>query len=150
MVMAESSRMDRMMEMKMKIKNYIINFTKSRKIIVRVGTHYSNVHPLENGIPQGSPISVVLFLIAFNKLPNILTIYKQIKFSGYADDFLLLVNLKNKKNITVNLNHLFRKIEDCGSYSGASLSQTKCEHLHICRKRSKQLTQLPSLPISSS
>jgi len=49
-----------------KIINYIINFTKNRKITVRIGTHYSNIHPLEIGIPQGSPISVVLFLIAFN------------------------------------------------------------------------------------
>jgi len=61
---------------------------------------------LENGIPQGFPISVVFFLIAFNKLANILTRYKEIKFRAYVDEFLLLVNLKNKKNIAMNLNHL--------------------------------------------
>jgi len=51
-----------------KIISYIQNFMLNRKIIVRVGPQTSNMLPLSNGIPQGSPITVILFLIAYNKL----------------------------------------------------------------------------------
>jgi len=50
-------------------KKYIKN---NRKITVRVGTQNSTTRPLDNGISQGSPISVVLFIIAFNKLAKTL------------------------------------------------------------------------------
>jgi len=53
-------------------------FLKEQELIditIAIGAHNSNIHPLENGIPQGSAISVALFLKPFNKLANILTRY---------------------------------------------------------------------------
>lgn len=38
-----------------KIINYVRNFMTNRKIKIRVGKHFSNTLPLDNGIPQGSP-----------------------------------------------------------------------------------------------
>nr|AAA74495.1 unknown protein [Drosophila teissieri] len=115
-----------------KIINYIQNFMINRKIIVRVGPHTSSPLPLSNGIPLGSPISVILFLIAFNKLSNIISLYKEIKFNAYADDFFLIINFK--KNTNISLDNLLNDIGNWGSYSGASLSLSKCQHLHICKK----------------
>lgn len=117
-----------------KIINYIKNFMKNRKILVKVGTQTSTCRPLNNGIPQGSPISVILFLIAYNKLANIIMLHKEITFTAYADDFLLIVNPK-KANIQNKLDALFEEINKWCAYSGALLSPTKCQHLHICRKR---------------
>jgi len=96
----------------------------NRKTIVRVGPHTSNSLPLFNGIPQGSPISVILFLIAFNKLSDIIPLNNEIKFNAYADDFFLII--KFNKNTNTNTNW--------GSYSGESLSLSKCQHFHVCKK----------------
>jgi len=37
-----------------------------RKIIVKTGTYISNTFPLNNGIPQGFLISVILLLTAYS------------------------------------------------------------------------------------
>lgn len=48
------------------IIRYIYNFMTNRQIKVRVENQLSGTYPLYNGIPQGSQISVILFLIAYN------------------------------------------------------------------------------------
>lgn len=106
-----------------------------RKIIVRVGSFYSKPFPLHNGIPQGSPLSVVLFLIAYNKLSDIILSHKNLNFFGYADDFNIIVRSCSSKNPKIDLNHLVNDILNWCKYSGAVLSQTKCKYIHICRKQ---------------
>jgi len=98
-----------------KIINYVKNFMSNLEITVRVGTQNSSIRLLNNGIPQGSPTSVVLFIIAFNKLANIISRHKQINFSTYADDFFIIINLKKNKNIIYNRNPLFLDIENWGN-----------------------------------
>lgn len=107
----------------------------NRKITVKVGNHFSDFHPLYNGIPQGSPLSVIIFLIAYNKLCSIIRFHKEVQFCDYADDFNLIVKHKKDINPTSNLNHLFQDILNWCEYSGAKLSPTKCKYIHICRKQ---------------
>lgn len=114
---------------------YVKNFMTNRKIIVKVGKSYSKSLPLDNGIPQGSPLSVVLFVIAYQKLTEIISLYKEIYISAYADDFNLLIKLDKTKNTTINLDSLFCNISDWCNYSGGSLSPAKCKHMHICNKQ---------------
>ena len=47
---------------------FIQNFLKNRTIQVKINNYLSNKHNLENGFPQGSILSVILFLIAINKM----------------------------------------------------------------------------------
>lgn len=122
-----------------KIINYIYNFMTNRKIIVRIENQYSASLPLHNGIPQGSPLSVVIFLIAYNKLYTIISIDKRIHLSAYADDINLIIKSK-EKNPTLALNGLFDNIKDWCEISGAILSDTKCKYIHICRKKNCHCT----------
>lgn len=117
------------------IVNYIKNFMTNRKIIVRLGNCYSSPHPLYNGIPQGSPLSVILFLIAYNKLCNIISFHKEIDFIAYADDFNLFIKSDKRKNPVIDLNRLFCDIENWSSISGAILSTSKCKYIHVWRKQ---------------
>jgi len=84
-----------------------------------------------NGILQGSPLSVILFLISYNKLCPI-EVHRGFKFFSYADDFTILKKIH--KNVTMFINSLFTDIISWCDYSGAKLSVQKFKHLHICRK----------------
>lgn len=118
-----------------KIYNYIRNYLTCRKIIVRNKSFFSKTFSLSNGIPQGSPLSVILFLIAYNKLSNIISMHKELDFIAYADDYVILKKMNRKKNQNIDLNHFISDIQNWCNTSGANLSLSKCKHLHICRKR---------------
>lgn len=55
---------------------------------------HSTPQSLHNGIAKGSPLSVILFLIAFNSVADIYEKYKNPKFTAYADDFNILTDKK--------------------------------------------------------
>lgn len=117
-----------------RVYNYIKNYLTNRKIKVRVDSCYSETRNLYNGIPQGSPLSVVLFLIAYNSLSDLLQSHKDISFISYADDFLIIKKLSSEINGNINMDQIIDEIEDWCKFSGAELSLQKCKHLHICRK----------------
>jgi len=78
----------------------------NRSIRVRVNNTVSKFYILHNGIPQGSPLSVVLFMIAFHSLNNIILRHKQIKLAIYADDAIVFSKCKN----TTTLNNKFKEV----------------------------------------
>jgi len=119
-----------------KITNYTKNYITNRKILVHINSDLSSFKPIQNGIPQGSPLSVILF----NQLAEKLTLHSNISQSAYADDFNLILKLRNRKNININLNPIITTILDWAVYSGAKLSTTKCKHLHVCKKHNCNCT----------
>jgi len=127
----------------LKIAKYIFNFLTNRKISVLANKVYSTSQSLDNGIPQGSPLSVILFVIAYNKLNQIIAKQKNCQFTAYADDYTIIYKL-NKKTTNLNIDPLFREILVWCDYSGAKLSDTKCKHLHVCRKRKCNFAFHPS------
>jgi len=54
----------------------------NRKILVRINSDLSPFQPIQNGIPQGSPLSVILFVIAYNQLTEKLTLHPNISLSA--------------------------------------------------------------------
>ena len=66
-----------------KMFNWIKNFLDGRKIKVKVGNMISEEHETENGTPQGSSLSLILFLIMINDFPKLSTYTTQ---SLFADD----------------------------------------------------------------
>ena len=56
-----------------KIFTYIKQFLSSRTMQVRVRNTLSGTHTIENGTPQGSIISPILFLVMINDLPANIT-----------------------------------------------------------------------------
>lgn len=64
------------------IYNWIHDFLSERSIRVKVGTSISEKYLVENGSPQGSVISPILFIILLNDIPTI----KGVNLSLFADD----------------------------------------------------------------
>jgi retron-type reverse transcriptase len=67
---------------------FINNFLSERKFRVNIGNTFSSERTLENGIPQGSVLSVILFNIAINSLTKIMK--GSVKFAMYADDLVII------------------------------------------------------------
>lgn len=65
----------------------LLNFLQSRTFQVRIGNHFSSCHPQTNGIPQGSPLSATLFILAINDILS--TIPPPIRSIIYVDDLSL-------------------------------------------------------------
>ena len=79
------------------IFKWVKDFLTERTIQVRVGTELSSVRRLENGTPQGSVISPLLFLIMMNDIPESAN---GVKLSLYADDSATWKSGGNKQRHT--------------------------------------------------
>ena len=117
-----------------RIITYVKNFLMYRKILVKANHTLSGIWPLENGIPQGSPISVVLFLIAYNDLSKIIDNQKYFSHIIYADDLYIFRKIKNCNEFKTKFEDLLELIINWGNYSGAKISIEKCKHIHFCKK----------------
>ena len=83
------------------IYGWINSILSHRTIQVKVGDTLSSTRQLQNGTPQGSPLSPLLFLLAINDLQSILT---NVETSLFADDSAIFKSAGKKQlNQTADL-----------------------------------------------
>lgn len=76
------------------MQNLVKSFLSNRRIMVKVEGYYSQMHSIDNGIPQGSPLSVVLFTIYINSLAKAVKEINCVDYVGiYASGTLTLLTL---------------------------------------------------------
>ena len=75
--------------------NLLRNYLSDRKQYVKINQIKSNSLPITTGVPQGSILGHLLFLVYINDLPESTKLFK---FISYADDTTFLNNL-NKQDI---------------------------------------------------
>ena len=95
----------------------------------------SNIYALANGIPQGSPLSVILFVIAFNEVSEILSRYNKTEHILYADDVLIFTKLSDLNAVTNIFTEILEELSLWSETSGAKISYSKCNLFHICNKK---------------
>lgn len=105
---------------------FINNFLNNRYFRVRANGCLSNRTPQMNGIPQGSIISVTLFLAAINEITK--NIIAPVKARLYADDLVLYMKGKNIQSMKNMLQKHLRDIEIWSNTTGFKFSteKTKC------------------------
>ena len=117
-----------------KILKFIKSFLTCRTFRVRINNSHSKILRMENGIPQGSPLSVILFTIAFNEISRIINQNNKINHCIYADDLYILCKQKDNRQTKNHFETILKNLQSWSLKSGAKLSLNKTKILHICKK----------------
>ena len=99
---------------------WIHNFLADRKIHVKVGNQTSNKHPLQNGCPQGSVISHILFNAIINTLRDHLLKHIAIRLSQFADDGAIYTKHSSPALAVKALQEALKTVKRMGSILGFS------------------------------
>lgn len=118
------------------ITDFITNFLEKRLISVRTNDQNSDYVEIANGVPQGSVISVTLFLIAINDIVNDLE--KPVKCIIFADDMTIFVSGKNIKTSEEILQKSLDKLQRFSEKTGFRFSKTKSKAIVFSRCKGLQ------------
>ena len=116
---------------------FIEKFLNPRTFQVRIGSTLSLDVIQEQGVPQGSILSVTLFSIKINSIVKSLT--NDINASLYVDDFQICFSGQNMSVIERKLQICLNKLEKWSNENGFRFSTTKTVCVHFCRKRKHHL-----------
>ena len=108
-----------------RVYNWIMSFLLDRKIQVRVGAEYSNVYSVENGTPQGSVCSPLLFNIMINDIFS--QVEQNVGKSLYADDGALWLRGRNVAYVNKKMQSVISIVETWANKWGFKLSVAKTQ-----------------------
>ena len=112
----------------------------NRKQRVVINGEHSEYEYVEAGVPQGSILGPLLFLIYINDLPDDLNCPVKI----YADDTVIYVSFSDINNATTILNNNLQKLSDWGKQWLVEFSPSKTESMLLGRNNFLQ-NQIPDL-----
>ena len=125
---------------------FIQNFLSNRVFRVRLGSVYSDIHGQETGVPQGSILSVTLFILKINSIADVIP--ASFEKSLFVDDFSITCSSRNMASIERQLQLCLNKVEKWADENGFKFSKTKTVCMHFCNKR--KLHPDPTLTIYNS
>ena len=129
-----------------RLPNFIKAFLTDRKFQVRIGTTLSNIQQQEEGVPQGSILSVTLFNIKINTITNCLN--PGVDSYLYVDDFYITSKSKYIRTAERQLQQSINKINKWATINGFKISKTKTQCVHFCQLR--KMHKDPTLKLDDS
>ena len=118
------------------VNTWVEKFSKDRKQRVAYKCMYSDWAPVISGIPQGSVIAPILFLIYINDLPNNLKSTVRL----FADDTIIYMTISNGTDATA-LQQDLDKLSTWEETWQMEFHPQKCSALHITRSRNPKYKQ---------
>ena len=112
---------------------FISKCLTGRNFTVRVGNTLSDSYHQQEGVPQGSILSVTLFSMKINNIVKCLL--NGVNCSLYVDDFLISYQSKNMNSIERILQLCLNKLENWADENGFKFSRSKTVCVHFCQQR---------------
>ena len=110
---------------------FIDNFLSSRMFKVRVGSTFSNTFEQQQGVPQGSVLSVTLFGLAINNIAK--DIPADIEKNLFVDDLAIYLSSSTIPSIERKLQLAINKISSWTAKKGFKISESKTVAIHFHR-----------------
>ena len=105
------------------LPSFAKEFLADRKFCVRVGASHSEYLTQEEGLPQGSVLSVTLFAIAINDITK--QIGQEVLCALYVDDFTIFVSATNINHSTRVIQMAINNLEKWTKTKGMKFSSEK-------------------------
>ena len=120
------------MDLRGRLPSFIQNFLSEKKFQFRVGTSLSDFYDQEMGVPQGSILSVILFIVKINTITR--CIRNGVNKSLFVDDFGVSYHSKHIHAIERQLQLHLNRIEDWAYNNSFKFSQSKTVCVRFCRR----------------
>ena len=121
------------------------SYLTNRQQCVRIGSNVSSLRTIEAGVPQGSVLGPLLFLIFINDLVT------KIEFSNirlFADDTCIFLSGENMDDVATKLNNDLKNIEEWSQNWLVEFSASKTKSLNI--SNSTKVDCLPNLFLNTA
>ena len=118
--------------------NWFITYLSCRKQRVIIEGVHSDWRNIEAGVPQGSVLGPLLFLIYINDLPDTISS----RCFLFADDFFLLEKVQSPSVCTSKLNHDLTSISVWAKRWLVTMNESKTKSIVFSAKREKPLHPL--------
>nr|CAD2171328.1 unnamed protein product [Meloidogyne enterolobii] len=118
-----------------KVYTFLKNFISDWTLKIKIGDQLSHNYETFSGVPQGSVLGPLLFIIFINDLPN--EIHENVGIKLYADDVKLYVAHKNGIE-REQLNNALRELEKWTELNGLEISPSKCFALYLGKNNIKR------------
>lgn len=115
--------------------HWMSSYLTGRVSRVRVGDHFSAPYVATSGVPQGSHLGPILFLVYTQDLTQLLN---HVSFSLFADDVKVYSTVKSVEDCE-RLQSLLMVIHKWGELNRLRLNADKCQIISFSRARSKVL-----------
>lgn len=120
--------------------SWFMNYLENRHILVKIGSTYSIRMSCDTGVPQGSILGPMLYLIYVNSMINSVG---NCQAYMYADDTVLLSSHKDLKVAESNLQQDFNNILKWCHDNELVINASKTKIVHICSPHNqKKLTPI--------
>ena len=116
------------------IKDWLISYLSNRTQFVSINNNQSDYLSVDCGVPQGSILGPLLYLIYVNDISNSIT---QGKILSFADDTSLYLSDNDLENLNHDANTEINNLYNWFCANKLSLNPTKTKYVHIKPPRSR-------------
>ena len=125
------------------VNDWFSSYLKSRSQTTNIGPHISEKAPTECGVPQGSVLGPLLFLLYINDITNC---SDKFNFYLFADDTSILCSNRNLKSLELEVNTELNKLCEWLTANKLTLNTKKSNYV-IFLNYKKKLPYQPTINI---